>query len=242
MTQDGFLSGSNLEPEEMQQMLQRWRENRTPREHAEGLLRPRFTFLELQLDAIKELIHRHQQAEAVTWIKFKELDMEIEANPNNEQLDGLREDRFWKAVFMDSAHSMAVVGMLAPFIESLFDAIFDRLKHKVTLPTDHRRNTLGERDIWNPQWYAARKAEDSRKDIVLGIKQLAGATGFKTYLPPGHEPALEALFAFRNNMLHNGFEWPTKKVKLFTKRIASEGWPDDWFSGTDRGEDPWLYY
>ena len=242
MTQGGFFSGSNMGPDEMRQMLQRWRENKTPREHADGLLRPRFTFLELQLDAIKELIHRHQQAEAATRIKFEELDAEIEANPDNEQLDVLREDRFWKAVFMDSAHSMAAVGMLAPFIESLFVAIFDRLKDKAALPTDHRRNTLGEREIWNPQWYAARKVEENRKDIVLGIRQLADVTGLTAHLPAGHKPALEALFAYRNNMLHNGFEWPAKKVEGFTKSIAANGWPEDWFTVVDHGADPWLYY
>ena len=242
MKQGGFFSGSGMDPEEVRQRLQRWHESRPPREHAERLLRLRFTFLELQLDAIKELIHRHQQAEEATWIKLEELDAEIEANPENQQLDALREERFLKAVFMESAHSMAAVGMLAPFIESLFVAIFDRLKDKVALPTDHRRNTLGEGDIWNPQCYATREGEVDRKDIFLGIKQLAGATDLKPYLPPGHEPALEALFAFRNNMLHNGFEWPAKKVQDFTMRIASRGWPDDWFSGTGRGKDPWLYY
>lgn len=242
MTQGGFFSGPDMDSEELRQALLRWWETRPPREHAESLLRPRFTLLEMQLDAIKELILRHRQAEAATRIKFEGLDAEIEADPDNEQLDLLREEWFWKAVFMDSAHSMAAVGMLAPFIESLFVAIFESLKDKDALPTGHRRNSLEERDVWNPQWYAARKPEDNRKDIILGIRQLADATGLTVHLPPGHEPALEALFVYRNNMLHNAFEWPTKKVEGFTKTIASKGWPKDWFSGVDRGEDPWLYY
>lgn len=210
----------------------------TPQTRTELLVR--HTLLEQQLAAIKELISLNQQTEAATRIAFEELGKEIEANPDNEQLDILREGRFWKAVFMDSAYSMSAVGMLAPFIESLFVTIFDGLKDRVAISNDDPRHKLGEQERWNAKIYYSNRSKGRRQDLLQGIRQLSAATGLTAYLPSDTQASLEALFRYRNNMLHNGFEWPSEKVKGFNKDMAK--WPESWFAVAKRNDQPWLIY
>jgi hypothetical protein len=76
-----------------------------------------------QLKAIKELLQRNHQAAEASRIKFTEIRQQLHVAPYDEQLERLHDDRFWSRVFMDSAHSMSAVGMLAPFMESLFVAV-----------------------------------------------------------------------------------------------------------------------
>ena len=43
-------------------------------------------------------------------------------------------------------------------------------------------------------------------------------------------------------MFHNGFEWPMEERAKFEKRIVEKGWPNDWFSKSTTGSDPWIFY
>lgn len=81
-----------------------------------------------------------------------------------------------------------------------------------------------------------------KTNLVKGIEQLAVSCGLQPHLPDGYEKTLSALFAYRNNMIHNGFEWPAETIKKFSSRIASEKWPDSWFTSAKQGKKPWLYY
>lgn len=236
MTGDEFFPPSGMD---WQEMARRLAANRSPRVRAEGLLR--HTMLSQQLDAIKELLHRNQQAEAATRIKFEELDAEIEANPNNEQLDNVRDERFWAAVFMDSAHSMSAVGMLAPFVESLFVSIFAGLGERAQdKASDDPRAKATQNQYWNPQIVFGK--DGPRTDFVMGVAQLAASTGLQPFLPDGYQKTLSALVGYRNNMFHNGFEWPLKARHNFANRIKKEDWPSDWFSQATSGDEPWVFY
>ena len=53
---------------------------------------------------------------------------------------------------------------------------------------------------------------------------------------------LAALFGYRNNMFHNGFEWPLEKREKFAQRIKNSGWPDAWFGKATRDKEPWIFY
>jgi hypothetical protein len=134
VTKGGFSPPTNEDPAKG---IRQWVERLPPSVHATWMLRQ--TLLSEQLAAIKDLMHRNQQAAAATQIKFDELKAEIEANPDNERLDDIYDERFWQAVFMGSAHSMSAVGMLAPFIESLFVAIYGGLRKRQ--PPTHQQPT-----------------------------------------------------------------------------------------------------
>jgi hypothetical protein len=183
---------------------------------------------------------RNQQDSASTIIKLKEAKEEIKANPDDVGLEWTNDDQFWQSVFIESAHSMSAVGMLAPFIESLFVAIFDGLRKRAGVTEGDTRRQRAEYQFWNPQ-IVFRKNEQ-RDDLVAGIDQLADSCGLKPFLPADYRQALSALFAYRNNMMHNGFEWPDDTITKFSDRIASEKWPKDWFTSADRNGQPWLYY
>ncbi len=45
-----------------------------------------------------------------------------------------------------------------------------------------------------------------RRDLVLGIGQLAQSISVTAYFPDVYEYILQALFEYRNKMLHYGFE------------------------------------
>ena len=235
MTQGGFFPPPDEDPTKG---IRSWVERLPPRAHTQWLLR--HSLPGEQLAAIKDLLHRNQQAAAATQIKFDELKAEIEANPDNERLDDIYDERFWKAVFMDSAHSMSAVGMLAPFIESLFVAIFEGLRKRQGSAADDTRRQRADDQFWNPQIFFDK--DSTKTNLVKGISQLAVSCGLQSFLPTDYEKSLSALFAYRNNMLHNGFEWPADTIRKFSNRIASEKWPEDWFTSADRDGQPWLYY
>ena len=144
MTQGGFFKGShNLDPAALRTghsaML-------TPRDRAMNLLR--HTLLDQQLQAIKAVLRNHEAEREGTGYRFDVLDTDpLWKGDFDGGLGARRRDEdFWHLTFQASAHSMSAVGMLAPFIESLFVAVFDGLKTKGELPPDHPRQKLKEKD------------------------------------------------------------------------------------------------
>lgn len=213
-------------------------ESLTPRSHAESSLR--HTNLSLQLAAIKAFIHRNYQADAATKFEINELSRELDSRPDSDQLYADYEVRFWNAVFQEAAHSMSAVGTLAPFIEALFIAIFAVLRERQNNEESDDRRKRSDDQYWNPQ--TAFSKDGSKTNFVIGVQQLVKACGLKSYLPDDYYKSLSALFAYRNKMLHIGFEWPETDVKNFAQQIASNQWPEDWFSCAYRNGEPWLYY
>lgn len=78
-------------------------------------------------------------------------------------------------------------------------------------------------------------------NIVSGIQQLAKATEVKKHLPADLPKTLEALFAYRNFMFHNGFVWPEEKCAAFAARIEKGSW-QGWFTCSEPSDKPWIFY
>lgn len=232
---DGFFKGSrNLDPAALKAGLSA---TLTPRDRAMNLLR--HTLLDQQLDAIKAVLRNHEAEREGTGYQFEVLDSDPRWDGEHDGgLEARRDAAFWRLTFQASAHSMSAVGMLAPFIESLFVAIFDGLKTRAEIPPDHLRQKLREKDRWNPQVYQG--SNGARTDLLKGIAQLSKATGLAPHLPPQTGMTLEALIRYRNNMLHNGFEWPDGKVDGFAAEVSK--WPEGWFEVAESDGKPWLYY
>ena len=50
---------------------------------------------------------------------------------------------------------------------------------------------------------------------------------------------MEALFRYRNDLFHWGFEWPVHMRQQFQNVTA--GWPAGWFEAVTIGSEPWMF-
>jgi len=84
-----------------------------------------------QLFAIRGLLRLHRQADEALSNEIKAIEaFAAQASGDaNEQAVDEWVDRLHQFVFQDAAHSMSAVGMLAPFVESLFKQAFPGLRN-----------------------------------------------------------------------------------------------------------------
>ena len=149
-----------------------------------------------------------------------------------------------EATYHAAAHSMAALGMLAPLLETVFHQYLRAICQKLT--------ELGEPPVGHARWAGApEKASDChwvwegnrfRKDLVLGVEQIADALGLSSQFPADYKQVLDALFLYRNKMFHNGFEWPMEKRRAFEQTIRDGGFPIEWFTKATSGDDPVVFY
>lgn len=203
--------------------------------------------LEAQLIAIKSLLRRNAEADRAVSEELRGLDEHIRTYAGDDDdyqrhLEDSWVDALQGSVFQDAAHSMAAVGMLAPCLESLFVGIFQAIRsvNESAQRSDDRRSKAAQDQYWNPQIYI--DAKESREDLVAGIAQLSVSTGLPSYLPQDYRKTLAALFGYRNNMFHNGFEWPPEVRTKFATRMKAENWPSDWFEKAETNNQPWIFY
>ena len=209
---------------------------------AAGLVVPHLDY-ESQLIAILQLLGHQRRAE-------KEIDAEIDKlatlakRSGNEHTIELWCDRVSQGVYQAAAHSMAAVGMIAPFVESTFYQAFRGIERAV-IKADP---PLSRHERWRPpaedQWdcrYVWKNGRRSR-NVVGGIAQLADAIGLLPHLPDDTEATLSALFEYRNKTFHFGFEWPIEERRRFDDQLRKCKWPADWFSRSTIDEDPWIFY
>lgn len=218
------------------------------RDHALFLIGERD--LDAQLIAIRGVLRRNREAEKQVAEDIKELDAHIRAYAGDDEEYQMHMENHWVdtlhgTVFQDAAHSMSAVGMLAPFIESLLLSIFQGLRDRPDASTGHldetTRGTSSATRFWDPR-LVRDGSRWQKAGLVRGTRQLSHAIGLSPYLPEGFTAMHAALTAYRNNMFHNGFEWPMDERKTFGELIAAEGWPDRWFKKSTTGGDPWIFY
>ncbi len=132
--------------------------------------------------------------------------------PANENWVEEQVDRMHDSVYQDAAHSMAAVGMLAPFMEAAFKRTFRHM---------------------GKEWP---RKQDTTETIMKYVCEL----GMKGYMPDDLNTTLQTLFAYRNKMFHFGFEWPLEERQKFEKSLL--GWPSDWFDKATSDDEPWMFY
>ncbi|MQA40672.1 hypothetical protein [Rugamonas aquatica] len=215
------------------------------REYA-AILLP-FVDYDAQLQAIRSLLERHQKNEKRQAEEIRQIELEIPhlSEEQSRWASGDWSDRMHASVFADAAHSMSAIGMLAPFIETIFCEAFS-VAHSYHgnetdhLP-DHHRWTMDVASRWDCRYSWTENGKRSQ-GIAAGIMQLSCATGLAEFLPADLEKTLGALFAYRNKMLHLGFEWPVPERAKFSTLIANANWPTTWFYWTTKGSEPWICY
>lgn len=202
---------------------------------------------ESQLAAFREQLHQHREHEDKLYSKIDALEKKSQEshNPSAYFPSYDRDELCHHSVYQDAAHSMAAVGMLAPFFESILKQVFLGLRILIqegATPTPaHPRfmDAITDR-CWDCQFFLS-DGKLKRGGIVLGIKDLSSAVGLSPYFTSSLTNVLEALFAYRNRMFHFGFEWPLKERTSFNKRILEENW-DNWFAVATTDGKPWIFY
>ncbi len=208
------------------------------RDIGEAVLEPDF---ESQLIAIRSVLARNQEVEESASAEIEQLEAEIRNRGGGPWMDDWHLNSLQSSTFLDAAHSMAAVGLIAPLVESLFDRAFRYLKKATgdsySPESDHERWQLDDR--WDHRFVW----KNGRRDhgIVKGILQLAEAIDLKKHLPDDLERTLSVLFAYRNKMFHCGLEWPDDELTDFANEIASKGWKDC-FTKAESGGKPWIFY
>ncbi len=202
-----------------------------------------------QLIAIQHLLNVHENDEKVIKKDIKELDDFIENSK------GAREDyreylldeqvsKFHFSVYQSAAHSMAAVGMIAPFMESIFHQAFHGIGKEMysanKSPNNHYRWEKSIHEAWDCHFVWNKNHRS--KDLVKGILQLSEATGLREFLPEDIEILLTVLFSYRNKMFHCGFEWPIEERSRFWNRNINEKWPSSWLSAATSDGEPWVIY
>ncbi len=115
-----------------------------------------------------------------------------------------------ESIYQAVAHSMAAVGMLAPFMEGIFKDALNRIEEE--LP---------------------------RGDIAKNILAAVDKRKLTPYLPDELAPTIEALFRYRNDLFHWGFEWPAHIRQEF--QDATARWPAGWFDVATEDSKPWVF-
>ncbi len=204
---------------------------------------------ESHLIAIKNLLSVHKNGNNKTTHDIKEIGDFIKNTKGAredyiEHLIGEQMYKFNISVYQSAAHSMAAVGMLAPFLESIFYQSFYGIKDNFycenSHPNDHSRWENASIDTWDCHFVWNKKHR--RKDLVEGILQLSKSIGLKNFLPNDFDILLKVLFSYRNKMFHFGFEWPPEERKRFWERAKKEKWPPNWLDAATSGGEPWVIY
>ena len=168
------------------------------------------------LVAIGSLLNRNEEADKELAEKIKRV-VEVAKRPRdraNDYVDDHYVELVESSFYQDAAHSMAAVGMIAPFIESLFRSMFVSIGAPLS----------GQGGIVS--------------DVVRGVEE----SGMGEYMPADLEPTLVALFEYRNKMFHGGFEWSSEELSKFERRLGQNIWPSDWFDVARSGGQPWMFY
>jgi hypothetical protein len=146
--------------------------------------------------------------------------------------------------YQNAARSMAAVGMLAPFIETIFTECFRGYGSRwpdSPMPINSNNRWGAAQMIY---WDCHNVIENgkTRTDLVKGILQLADAIGLMSGLPHDIDKILSAIFGYRNKMFHCGFEWQKDEREKFQARIRKEKWPSHWFTTANSGGEPFIFY
>lgn len=203
-----------------------------------------FTNYDAQLAAIRSMARLRKQADEEFDRELKEIEEFVKRAKGSASEQAVNQwvDHLHNSVYEDAAHSMAAVGMLAPFFESLFTQAFlgiERRYQRDALATPPKRLALPSEKRWDCH-YLSKKADTP--NLVGGIFELARLTDLADYLPALLRPTLDALFSYRNANFHNGFEWPSAARTAFEERINAEKWSAGWFERSTTGGKPWIIY
>lgn len=167
-----------------------------------------------QLLAIREVLVRNRKAEIGLGAEIERLRARAKRTGDEQAIDNLHY-LFDVSTYQDAAHSMVAASLLAPFIEG----VLSRAVHGV----EYLRGT----------------GNCSRIDWRT-IKERITKVGIKPYMPSDFDQVVDALFLYRNKVLHCGLEWPRDDRNEFNSWLNK--WPNDWFSMAKSNSVPVIFW
>ena len=202
-----------------------------------------------QLTAIRNLLEHYRKAEDHYNDQIREAArLARDPGPTRHPFEESFREQAWidqmhYSTYHCAAHSMSIVAFIAPLLETIFFQYFREIERHVTKspsPIEHERWQLPAEYQWDCRhvWKNGRR----NRSLVEGIVQLVDALDMTDYMPDDLRVTLSALFAYRNKMLHGGFEWPLEERQRFVRRLSGSDWPEDWFSMATSGGEPWMFY
>jgi hypothetical protein len=203
-----------------------------------------------QIAAIRAMLGLYENDSARRNKSLEELVPAAQKHSNFEDRIRARDeaaDLFQETVYAEAAYSMGAVGMLAPFLETIFKQTFmamgKELYSDAAPPPPHNRWTMPNAQKWDCRYVFQNGV--AKLDFVSGVLQISEATSALSHLPNELGLRLRALFSYRNAMFHNGFEWPKQERIKFEAKTRS--WPTDWFDRAwiNKGykdEEVWLFF
>jgi len=171
---------------------------------------------ESQLRAIRGVLVRNRAAEIGLEAEMEKLDALAKKTRSEQAADDLHY-LFDVSTYQDAAHSMVAASLLAPFIEGVLHRAVRSIEHlkKTSIVGSRRRST----------W------QDTKQYIV--------EVGLKPHMPDDFERVVDALFLYRNKVLHCGLEWPPDDRNAFNGRRNE--WPVEWFSMVTSNDVPVIF-
>lgn len=214
----------------------------TPRDCANVLLGP--IELDMQLAAIRSLLHRNRAEDARLLTQLEEIDRRarsLRGMANERAVDHYGEV-FYETVYQSGTHALAAVGMVAPLTESVLVRLFGCILRMGDPKRQHPRWNVDDADPnkWNCKFRWDQEKSEWQDNIVAGVDQMAKMINIDTILSPEDRQRLRALFSYRNYMFHNGMEWPDERVAAFDRLVGT--WPAGWFTSARSGDRPWIFY
>ena len=186
-----------------------------------------------QLDAVRSLLYRTNRSEDELLEDIRQTERQAVQSTGtaSEFLGDRRDDLVHYSIFQDAAHSMAAVSMIAPALESAFKDVGTKIGRPIPRPREEDYcNSCG----------AALGLKIVTGGTVVDIMKMVDEEGIAPYLPDDLRPTLQAIFEYRNKMLHCGFEWPEHEIQNFSRR--REAWTEGWFGNAFRDNKPWMFY
>jgi hypothetical protein len=213
----------------------------TPRDCANVLLGP--IEIDMQLLAIRSLLQRNRAEDARLLTELEEIERRARSLTGwaNEFASDDYGEALYRTVYQDGTHALAALGLVAPLIESVLIRLFRYVPRMVdpATPRHPRWDAIDAEKKWNCKFRLDEETGEWKEDVIGGVNQLAKVL-VPSYLGRNDRRRLEALFRYRNNMFHNGMEWPEDKATAFDK-FAKEC-PAGWFTSARRGDRPWIFY
>ena len=164
------------------------------------------------------------------------IDAEMEGDP---EIDLVR-PAFADMCFADVAQSLAFITTTAAFVESFFKECLPVMGKKFTGSYQRdqvRFQRYGESvsSFWDPT-----KPTTEGGKMATMICEILEGSGLMRCMVPNFTQVLDAIFKYRNQMIHSGFEWPLKERQRFARMIRDENWTQ-WFHVSTVGDEPWFF-
>ncbi|MBP9225574.1 MAG: hypothetical protein KBF76_17005 [Verrucomicrobiales bacterium] len=142
--------------------------------------------------------------------------------------------------FVHAAQSLAFITTIAAFVESLFKECLPAMGGSFKgsyLEVHPRFIRYGEA---NPSFWDPTKPTTKGDKIATMIREILEGSGLIRFMIPDFTRVLDAIFKYRNQMVHNGYEWSPAERKKFARTIEDEGW-SEWFSISTVDGAPWYF-